>query len=153
MEKTDRLELAETGNVRELKAREKTEPIAAYLGMKLEELTPGYSRVSMKLRQEYTNFNNYIFGGIIMSLADQAFAYATNSMNLPSVASQINIHFLAAPKAGDELTGECRVIKNGRRAAVSEMVITGRDGKLIARATGTTIPLESQNQTESSGSV
>jgi acyl-CoA thioesterase len=133
--------MQETDAVRELKTREKTEPIASFLGMKLEELTSGYARVTMTLKEDYVNFNDYIFGGIIMSLADQAFAYATNSMNLPSVASQVNIYFLSAPKPGDELTGECRVLKSGKRSAVSEMTVTGKDGKLIAKATGTTIPL------------
>jgi acyl-CoA thioesterase len=109
--------------------------------MRLVEFTPGYARISMPVKKEYLNFNGYIFGGIIMSLADQAFAYATNSLNFPSVASQINIHFMAAPEVGDELIGECRVLKNGRRAAVSEMTVSGKDGKLIAKATGTTIPV------------
>jgi len=109
--------------------------------MKLMELAPGYAKVSMKLRPEYMNFNGYVFGGIIMSLADQAFGYAINSVNLPSVASQFNIHFLAAPAPGDELVAECRVVRNGRRVGISEMTVTGNEGKLIARATGTTIPV------------
>jgi len=127
--------------VLELKTREKDEPIASFLDMKLIEFTPGYARVSMPVKKEYLNFNGYIFGGIIMSLVDQVFAYATNSLNFPSVASQINIHFLAAPEVGDELIGECHVLKSGRRAAISEMSVTGKEGKLIAKATGTTIPL------------
>ncbi|OGN87592.1 MAG: hypothetical protein A2158_02135 [Chloroflexi bacterium RBG_13_46_14] len=127
--------------VQELKAREKDEPVASFLDMRLVEFTPGYARVSMPVKNEYLNFNGYIFGGIIMSLVDQAFAYATNSLNFPSVASQINIHFISAPEVGDELIGECRVLKSGRRAAVSEMTVTGKDGKLIAKATGTTIPI------------
>ncbi len=127
--------------VQELKAREKDEPVASFLDMRLVEFTPGYAKVSMPVKKEYLNFNRYVFGGIIMSLVDQAFAYATNSLNFPSVASQINIHFIAAPEVGDELTGECRVLKSGRRVAVSEMTVTGKEGKLIAKATGTTIPI------------
>jgi acyl-CoA thioesterase len=127
--------------VQELKTREKDEPVASFLDMTLVEFTPGYARVNMPIKKEYLNFNGYIFGGIIMSLVDQAFAYATNSLNFPSVASQINIHFMAAPEVGDELIGECRVLKSGRRAAVSEMTVSGKDGKLIAKATGTTIPI------------
>ncbi len=133
--------IPEKDYVDELKAREKDEPISSFLDMRLVEFTPGYAKVSMPVKKEYLNFNGYIFGGIIMSLVDQAFAYATNSMNFPSVASQINIHFLAAPEIGNELIGECRVLRSGRRAAVSEMTVSGKDGKLIAKATGTTIPV------------
>ena len=127
--------------VTELMSKEKKEPIASFLKMKLVELKPGYARVAMKLAPEYQNFNSYIFGGVIMSIADQAFAYASNSLVHPSVAIQFNIHFVSGPGANDELTAECRVIRSGRRVGISEMTVTNQEGKLIARATGTTIPI------------
>ena len=127
--------------VRKLKAGEEKEPIASFLGMKLLELTPGYARVAMKLAPEYQNFNGLTFGGMIMAVADQAFAYASNSLAYPSVASQVNIYFIAGASVGDELTAECRVLKSGRRVGISEMTVTNQDGKLIAKATGATIPV------------
>jgi len=119
----------------------KDEPIAKFLGMRLLELSPGYARVSMQMKPEYINFNGMVFGGIISAVADQAFAYATNSVINPNVASQFNIHFIAAAAAQDELTAECRVMKSGKRVCVSEIKVTDRDGKIVATATGTTIPL------------
>ncbi len=119
----------------------KNEPIAGFLGMRLLELSPGFARVSMQMKPEYINFNGMVFGGIISAVADQAFAYATNSVVNPNVASQFNIHFIAAAGVEDELTAECRVMKGGRRVCVSEIKVTNREGKLIASATGTTIPL------------
>ena len=126
-------------NVAELKASEVNEPIASFLNMKLVELTPGYSRVSMKLTKDHMNFNGLVFGGIVMSIADQAFAYATNSLVSPSIATQFNIHLISGAKPGDELIAECRVVRSGRRIGVSEMTVTNQDGKLIAKATGTTV--------------
>ncbi len=128
-------------NIAALKEKQRGEPIAAFLGMELVELKAGYARVRMRLRPEHLNFNGYVFGGIIMSLADQAFAYGSNSMSLPSVATQFDTHFLAAPAPGDELIAECRVIKNGRRMGLSEITVTDGNGRLIARSTGTTIPV------------
>ena len=128
------------GNIAELRAREQGEPIASFLKMSLLELTPGYSKVSIKLIPEYQNFNGLIFGGIVMAVVDQAFAYASNSLVLPSIAFQFNIHFIASAEVNDELIAECRVIKSGRRAGFSEMTVTNHEGKLIAKATGTTIP-------------
>lgn len=128
-------------NLAELKTKAEGEPIASFLDMKLLELSQGYARVSMKLKPEYGNFNGMVFGGIIMSLADQAFAYASNSVITPNVASQFNIHFVAAASIGDELTAECRVVKSGKRVCISEMTVTNQEEKLIAKATGTTIPL------------
>lgn len=128
-------------NIPWLKAKEKEEPVASFLKIRLVELTPGYARVKMKMLPEYQNFHNLTFGGIIMALADQAFGYASNSLAYPSVASQFNTYFIASARAGDELTAECNVIKNGKRAGISEVTITNQEGKLIAKATGITIPV------------
>ena len=129
-------------NLAELKARSGKDPIAVFLGMKLEELSSGYARVSMQLKPDYLNFNGLVFGGIIVALADQAFAYASNTLAYPSYACQFNIHFIAGPAEDDELMAECSVVKNGRKVGLSEMTVTNQDGKLIAKADGNTIPAE-----------
>ena len=126
-------------NVEKLKADEAIEPIASFLKMKLVELSPGYSKITMKLMPEHLNFNGMVFGGIVMAVADQAFAYATNSLVSPSIATQFNIHLISGAAVCDTLTAECRVIKSGRRIGVSEMTVTNQAGKLIAKATGTTV--------------
>ena len=125
----------------ELRARAEGEPIASFLKMRLLELSPGYAKVAMKLSPEYQNFNGLVFGGIVVAVADQAFAYAVNSVAHPSIASQFNIHFIAAARVGDELIAEGRVVKSGKRVGITEMTVTNQEGKLIARATGTTIPV------------
>ena len=129
-------------SVAELEQLQQGEPIAAFLGMKVVELTPGYARVTMKLRPEYQNFNGFVFGGIVSAIVDQAFAYGSNSLAFPSVATQFNIHFVNGAGPEDELTAECRVVRSGRRVGTSEMKVTNQDGRLIATATGTTIPVE-----------
>ncbi len=129
----------------ELKANADREPIASFLKMQLVELSEGHASVAIKLTSEYQNFNGLIFGGIIMAVADQSFAYASNSLAYPSAASQFNIHFLASASIGDELTAECRVLKSGRRVGISEITVTNQNGKIIAKATGTTIPITRLN--------
>ena len=125
----------------QLRVRAEGEPIASFLKMRLLELSPGYAKVAMKVRPEHQNFNGLTFGGIIMAVADQAFAYAVNSVSHPSIASQFNIHFIAAAKVGDELIAEGRLVKTGKRVSIAEMTVTNQEGKLIAKATGTTIPV------------
>ena len=134
-------ETAASDLVAELRAKAEGEPVASFLGIRLLELSKGYARVAMKIRREYINFNGLVFGGIIVAVADQAFAFANNSVITPNVASQFNIHFIAAPDVNDELVAECRVTRSGRRVCISEMTVSNQDGKLIARASGTTIPL------------
>jgi len=131
----------ENENVDWLKAKEKEEPVASFLKMELLELTPGFARVKMKMLSEYRNFHGLTFGGIIMALSDQAFGYASNSLNYPSVASQFSTCFIASAQEGDELTAECKVIKSGKRAGFSEISVTNQDGRLVSRSTGVTIPV------------
>jgi len=129
----------EAETIATLKAAAASEPVASYLGMKLVELAPGYAKVQMQLKPEHRNFNGYVFGGIIAAVADQAFAYGSNSLAYPSVATQFNTNFINAPGAGDLLTAECRVLHSGKRAGVSEITVTNQDGKLIAKCTGVTV--------------
>ena len=141
MDKIPTPESKASDNLAQLRAKAEAEPIASFLKMRLLELSPGYAKIAMKLTPDYLNFNELIFGGIIMAVADQAFAYASNSTTSRSIASQFNIYFIAGAEITDELIAEGRVLKSGRRAGISEMVVTNQDGKLIAKATGTTIPV------------
>lgn len=125
----------------EFLARVESEPISRFLGMKLVEVRPGYAKVTMKVRPEFVTFTGYIFGGIIASLADQAFACSVNGTRT-SIASQFNIHFLAGPNVGDELTAECYAVRQGRRVDVCRMTVSNQDGKIMAEATGTAIPID-----------
>jgi len=127
--------------IENLKQLGANEPIASFLGLRLVDLSPGYARVSMKMKPEYLNFNGKVYGGIIASVADQAFAYAGNSLIMPNVASQFNIHYLAAVDATDELFAECTVLKKGKRMCMMEIKVTNQQNVLVALATGSTIPL------------
>jgi acyl-CoA thioesterase len=127
--------------VQALKAKIQTEPIASFLNIKILELSPGYAKISLKMRPEYLNFNGVVFGSIVMAAADYAFALAINSLHLPSLATQFNIHLLAPTAAEDELFSEAKVVRSGRKVGVTEMTVTNQKGKLIAKATGTTIPI------------
>ena len=129
------------GGLSALKARIKTEPIASFLNIKVLEVSSGYARVSMKMLPEYLNFNGVIFGGIISAVADHAFSLAINSLAMPSLATQFNIHLLSPAAVNDELIGEGKVLRSGKRVGISEMTVTNQNGKLIAKASGTTIPV------------
>ena len=133
-------------NIAELRARAEVEPIASFLGLSLLEMTPGYAKVAMKMLPEYKNFQGLIFGGIVMAVADYAFAYSGNSLVFPSVASQFNMHLIAAPQVGDELIAECWVVKGGRRVVIVEMTVTNQEGKLVAKGTATGIPVNKVNR-------
>jgi acyl-CoA thioesterase len=124
-----------------LKARIENEPIASFFNINILEISPGYARISMKMRPEYLNFNGVVFGGIISAIADHAFSLAINSVAFPSLSTQFNIHLLAPVTVEDELIGEGKVLRSGKRVGITEMTVTNQKGRLIAKATGTTIPV------------
>ena len=117
------------------------EPAWRLLGINLEKGSEGYAKASLMIKPEFLNFVGTIHGGIIMTLADSAFGYAVNTLHFPTVACQFNTHFLNPAKQDEELVAECRVVKAGKRIVMAEISVETRDGRLIARATGTGIPL------------
>ena len=72
-----------------------------WLGMVLEEVRPGYARLSMEVRTEFLNGHAICHGGLMFTLADSAFAFACNSYNISTVASGCSIDFLRPVQGGD----------------------------------------------------
>ena len=114
-------------------------PCAAKLGFRLLEVADGYARVAVIPGDEHRNFPGGIDGGLIMSLADYAFACACNTFGDVRVAAQFSTSFMAAPQTGIELIAEGKTLHAGRKVTITEISVT-QDGKLIARSTGTAIP-------------
>jgi acyl-CoA thioesterase len=129
-------------NIEMLRDGSTVEPLWRFLGIQLVEIGEGYAKASLKLKPEFLNFAGLVHGGIIMTLADSVFGYAVNTLHFPTVACQFNTHLLAPPMPDDELFAECRVVKQGKRMVMAEISVEDQSGKLIARATGTSIPLE-----------
>lgn len=68
--------------------RDKVEkdPFGRHLGIKVDKVEPGYAKARVKVRGEFQNFSGYVHGGLIFSLADQAFAAASNSFGSLALA-------------------------------------------------------------------
>ncbi|HUJ88412.1 MAG TPA: hydroxyphenylacetyl-CoA thioesterase PaaI [Burkholderiales bacterium] len=105
---------------------------SAWLGMRLEEVRPGYARVSMTVSGNMVNGHDLCHGGMIFTLADTTFAYACNSHNQRAVAAGCSIEFLAPAHLGDVLTAEGLEIAHIGRSGVYDMKVTKQDGQLIA---------------------
>jgi acyl-CoA thioesterase len=102
------------------------------LGMKIEEVRPGYARISMAVRGDMVNGHHICHGGLIFTLADSAFAYACNSYNKNTVASACNIDFLAPGREGDTLDAEAIEQSQAGRTGVYDVTVRDSAGKTIA---------------------
>jgi len=133
----------------ELKTSLENPPYASLLGFRLQELSEGYAKVAVTIRPEHRNFLGNTDGGLVMSLADHAFASACNSHGDTRVAAQFNINFFAAAPLKGDMTAEARTAHVGRRIAVVDINVADNTGKIIAKATGTAITSHNQAQPKS----
>jgi acyl-CoA thioesterase len=103
-----------------------------HVGMQLLEVTPGRAKLSLTVRDEFTNGHGMCHGGYIFMLADSAFAFACNSHNQRAVAASAAIEFIAAAQRGDLLTAECAEQSRGGRSGLYDTRVTDQNGRLIA---------------------
>ena len=105
---------------------------SAWLGMRLEEVRPGYARVSMTVIETMVNGHDLCHGGMIFTLADTTFAYACNSHNQRAVAAGCAIEFLAPAHLGDGPRAEGLEVAHVGRGGVYDMKVSNQNGQLIA---------------------
>jgi acyl-CoA thioesterase len=102
------------------------------LGMRLDEIRPGYARMSMTVRTDMCNGHLICHGGIIFTLADSTFAFACNSYNRSAVALGCTIDFMAPAVVGDMLTAIAEMRQQGSRTGLYDIAVTNQDGFTVA---------------------
>jgi len=125
------------------------DPTSRSLGMKLEEIRPGYARMSMTVRDDMLNGHASCHGGYIFMLADSAFAFACNSHNVNTVGAGCTIDYLAPGRPGDVLVAEAVEQALQGKTGVYDVSVTDQDGRKIAlfrgkshRVSGTLVPVD-----------
>ena len=108
---------------------------AMITGVKLEELTDDHSLASLVLSDIHRNANGGIMGGVMFTLADLAFAALANQIHRPTVAQQVSINYLSAPK-GERLIARAICKKNGRSTLVINVDVTDDTGREVAQFIG-----------------
>ena len=120
----------------------KNDRFATDNGMQIDEVNEDYVICSLVLGDGHKNANGGIMGGVIFTLADLAFAVLANSIHLPTVAQQVSINFLGAPK-GAKLFAKATCRKSGKNSTVIIVDITDDTERDIAQFVGTGFKLNS----------
>lgn len=119
----------------ELTKRFQEDRFAAQAGVEIREAEPGRSLCVMPLRPCHMNANNTPMGGAIFTLADFAYAVASNGFTDKIIVSQqVAITFLA-PARGTELLAEAKCLKAGRTTCLYEVDVRDELGTYVAHAT------------------
>lgn len=105
-------------------------------GIKIEAVDDCYSRCSLSLDERHRGAHGQVMGGVIFTLADFAFAVATNSPESFTATADSHISFLSSSR-GDRLFAECKKLKEGKKLCFYEITITDDLNKEIAVVTAT----------------
>lgn len=125
----------------------RNDAFAATAGVELLEVGKGYARARMEIRPMHLNGGGVCQGGALFTLADLAFAVATNSQARLTLSISSEIHIFKSERAGF-LYAEAREIFSHNRLSNCEVKITNERDELIATFNGTgyrkdvTLPFE-----------
>lgn len=106
------------------------------LGLTLIEWRDGFARVAVETGPRHSNRSGITHGGVILSLIDQAAAYAGLWCGVPgnirrAVTLDLDCRFTGQVKAG-RLTAEGRVVSRGRNIFFCRTEVFGADGAMVA---------------------
>ncbi|MDI3270194.1 MAG: PaaI family thioesterase [Bacillota bacterium] len=112
------------------------DPFARWMDFHLTEVREGEARVRARVEPHHLNFAGVPHGGFLFSLADYAFACASNSHGEVALATSLSIQFLRAPAVGEELLGKAQELHVTRRAGFYAMEVLGDEGRRVASLQG-----------------
>ena len=106
------------------------------LGMKIEEVGPGFAILAMTISAQMVNGHGSCHGGFIFTLADSAFAFACNSRSQRHVAQHCQISYVAPAQLGMRLVAEARERQRGERSGIYDVTVRAESGDVIAEFRG-----------------
>ena len=119
----------------DVRERIEDDPYCAKLGIQLVSLGPGTAALELDVTEELLNFHGTPHGGAVYSLADAAFAAASNSHGETAVALETNMSYLSAVDVGDTLRAEAEETHMAGRTAEYQIPVTA-DGERVATFRG-----------------
>ena len=108
------------------------DPMASFLGIRLEEVRRAYSLLSVEIKPEYLNAHDRAHGMILSSMIDQAAAVAANSMEFDVLLVELKINYLAAAAPGERITAEAKPIDVKKSLSLWSIDVRGASGALVA---------------------
>jgi acyl-CoA thioesterase len=108
-----------------------------WLGIEVIDVSFGYSKIKMNVRDEMINGFGIAHGGIAFSLADSAFAFACNSEGKVTVALDVSISFPKAIRTGDTLVAEAKELNKTNRTGLYLIEVKNQNEELVAVFKGT----------------
>ncbi len=119
-----------------------------WLGIERLEERPGYCRIQMTVRPEMCNGMGIAHGGITFSLADSAFAFASNGHGPKAVSVETSISHLRAVHPGEVLTAIAEEDNLGNKLGHYRVNVYNQNQELVALFKGTVYRRKESWETE-----
>ena len=100
-------------------------------GIQIDAAQPGYAKVSLDIELRHLNALGMVMGGAIFTMADYAFAIASNVGDETVVTINSQISYLGTAK-GKRLIAEAKPLKNGRSTCVYNIDVEDELGTQVA---------------------
>lgn len=110
----------------------KNDRFAAFTGIELLEVEPGYAVAKIDISEKHLNGVDIIQGGVIFTLADFAFAAAANASGQITVAINANISYYQASN-GKVLLAEAKEKSVSRKIVNYNVEVLNEHRDLIAQ--------------------
>ena len=107
-----------------------------WLGIEIIELSEGFCKLQMKIRDDMTNGFKIAHGGITYSLADSALAFASNSNGFQSLTIESSINYFKKVNSGDILSAITNEINKTEKIAKYSIVVSNQNNEKIASFNG-----------------
>ncbi|HRR78179.1 MAG: PaaI family thioesterase [Ruminococcus sp.] len=104
---------------------------ATETGAVIDELGDHYAKVSLTLNDHHKNAMGGVMGGVYFTLADFAFAVASNWQEPGVVAINTSISFIGVPKTG-RIIAEAVLVKDGRTTCSYNVTVSDENGAPVA---------------------
>ncbi len=121
------------------------------LDMQLISVEPGRATIAMTITDKMVNGHNICHGGYIFTLADTAFAYASNTTDQRHLAQQCAITYLSPGRLGDRLTARGVEKRRAARSGIYDVTVTREDGTVIAEFRGHSRAIEGKFASDEKG--
>ncbi|RUM88721.1 MAG: phenylacetic acid degradation protein [Thermovibrio sp.] len=123
---------------------EENDRVAKNFNMKVTHVEEGKATVEMLVSREMLNAAGVCQGGVIFSLADFAFAVASNSYGNVALAVQANIYFLNPAFEGEKLIAFAYEKERKKKTGLYCVEVKKEDETQVALFTGQVVIKESK---------
>lgn len=102
------------------------------LGIELMSASDGLAELHLTVGAHHLNSHDICHGGVIFTLADCAFAYASNCGGEMAVSQSNSITYLASATKDEVLVATAALVSRAGRSAIYDVKVCGAQGRVIA---------------------